>query len=193
MVIEVARAGEWRPIAAVDPGVQGEVLGVPVYRHDDDDVAKLWAARRFDAVVVAIGDNRLRQKLAERMRDIGCPTPAIIHPAAIISPTARIDGGVGVMAGAIINANAHIGQDSIVNTGAIVEHDCVLGVAVHAAPRSVLAGSCVVGARALLGVGSVARPGTRIGADAIVGAGSAVVSNIADGWVAGGAPARRIR
>ena len=48
------------------------------------------------------------------------------------------------------------------------------------------------GERALVGVGSAVRPGIRIGADAVVGAGSAVVADVADGAVVGGAPARAL-
>ena len=191
VVVEVAREAGFEPIAAVDPRARGEVLGVPV-RGTDEDIATLWANREFDAAVVAIGDNRLRHVIANRLREIGCPIPAIVHPRATISPTARIGDGVVVMAGTVVNADATVGRDSILNTAAIVEHDCILDEAVHAAPRSVMGGSCSVGSLTLFGIGAVARPGIKIGANVVVGAGAAVVSDVPDGWVVAGTPARRI-
>lgn len=192
VVIEVARAAGWTPIAAVDPHRKGDVLGVPV-QGTDDDIAALWASGTIDSVVIAIGDNRLRQTLATRARALGCQTASLVHPAAQLSPTARTGEGVVVMAGAIVNADVTIGHDCIVNTGAVVEHDCVLADGVHAAPRSVMGGSCRIGRATLFGIGATARPGTTIGAYAIVAAGAVVVSDVPDHAEVAGVPARPLR
>lgn len=192
VVVEVARAAGWTPVAAVDRAGIGEVLGVPI-RGTDESIAPLWESGEIDAALVAIGDNNLRHRLATRVRALECPTPSIVHPSALISPSARIDNGTVIMAGAIINASASVGRDCIVNTAAVIEHDCILGEAVHAAPRSVMGGSCSVGRLTLFGIGATARPGVRIGSQVVVGAGAAIVSDIPDGWVVGGTPARRIR
>ena len=191
VVIEAARAAGFAPVAVVDPQARGDVLGVPV-RGTDEDVAILWASGEFDAAAVAIGDNQLRLRLAGTLRRIGCSTPAIVHPRATVSPTAEIYDGVVVMAHAVVNACARIGRDSIVNTAAIVEHDCALGEAVHAAPRSVMGGSCSFGSLTLFGIGAVARPGVKVGSRVVIGAGATVVSDIPDGWVVAGTPARRL-
>lgn len=190
VVIEAARAAGFDPVAAVDARVRGDVLGVPV-RGTDDDVASLWASGEFDAVAVAIGDNRVRHCHATALRRMGCPTPAIVHPRALVSPTAEIGEGTTVMVNAVVNASAKIGRDCLVNTAAVVEHDCLLDHAVHVAPGSVMGGGCSIGSLTLFGIGAVARQGVRIGSGVTIGAGTVVVSDIPDGWVAVGTPARR--
>lgn len=189
VVIELARAAGLEPVLALDPGGRSDVLGVPV-RGGDDLLEEILSEGLVDGGTVAIGSNALRRKLGVRLRALSCPMPPIVHPTAIISPTARIGDGTVVMAGVIINARAEVGEDCIINTAAVVEHDCVLGDGVHAAPRSVMGGNCRLGSRTLFGIGAVARPGTTIGANAVVGAGAVVISTIADGQTVVGNPAR---
>lgn len=189
VVIEVAQSAGWQVVAAFDPGPAKSVLGVPVV-GGDAELETFWAAGKADAAIIAIGDNHLRQNLAEKVRALGCPTPHIAHATATISPSAQIGAGTVIMAGAVINAAASIGQDCIINTAAIIEHDCVVQNAVHAAPRSVMGGGCHLGARTLFGIGATARPGTVIGHDVVVGAGAVVVTNFDGGATVVGNPAR---
>lgn len=193
VVIEVFRAmGGWRIAGLLDSGRSGQtVLGLPVIGGDDD----LPRLRRdgVTAAFVAIGSNALRQKLGSAVAAHGFVMPAAIHPAAVVSPTARVGAGVAVMARAVVAAETMILDLGIINNGAVVDHDNRLGVSAHVAPGCALAGNVQVGDRALVGVGSAVRPGIRIGADAVVGAGSAVVADVPDGAVVGGAPAKAIR
>lgn len=189
VVIEVAQSAGWEPIALFDPGPTKTVLGLSVF-GSDEDLAVFWNENGADAGIVAIGNNALRQKLAENLRKLGCPTPVLAHSTACISPNASIGEGTIIMAGAIINAEASVGRDCIVNTGAIVEHDCVLGNGVHVAPRSVMGGGCHLGDGTLFGIGAVARPSITIGRQTIIGAGATVVNNIPDSVTVVGNPAK---
>jgi UDP-perosamine 4-acetyltransferase len=93
----------------------------------------------------------------------------------------------------VVGAETIIAHLAIVNTGAVVDHDNWIGIAAHVGPACGLAGNVHVGDRAQLGVGSAVRPGIRIGTDAIVGAGAAVVTDVPDGGLVGGVPARALR
>jgi UDP-perosamine 4-acetyltransferase len=189
VVIDVARAAGFAPAGILDPAPSSdEVLGVPVI-GDDGRAEELFAAGHRQAFV-ALGDNRTRRRIGLRLLEIGFDLPPLVHPAAIVSPSAGLGAGVCVMPLAAINAGARIGDLAIVNTGAIVEHDCVLGGASHVAPGSTLGGGCFIGAEVLFGVGAAARPGTRIADGTVVGAGSAVACDIGPRMVVGGAPAR---
>lgn len=193
VVIEALRAeGAFSPVAVVDPAPDAvAVLGVPVV--GDDAMLPRLQGEGVTAAVIAIGANALRQRLGERLIQLGFLLPTIVHPSALVSPSAVLGCGVVVMARACIGARAHVGAYAIINTGAIVEHDCEIDAAAHIAPGVALGGCVHVGARTLVGIGSAARPGVRMANDVIIGAGSAVVCDISPSVIVAGIPARRLR
>lgn len=189
VVIESLRAGGETVAAIVDADpTPRAVLGVPVI-GDDLALADL-RGQGFSKLFVAIGDNRLCEKLGRKARELGFTLVSAIHPSAVISPTARLGEGVAVMAGVAINADSRIGDLAIINTGAIVDHDCDLGAACHLGPAAALAGGVTIGERAFLGVGARVIPGVTIGADTVIGAGGVVVRDLPESVVAVGVPAR---
>ena len=144
--------------------------------------------------IVAIGDNAIRAKnfhaLIENHITI---TKALIHPSAIIAPSATLGLGAVAMAGVIINPDAHIGSNVILNTGAIVEHDCHIEDHVHIAPAVTLCGGVKVGAYSWIGVGATIIEGTSIGKNVYIGAGAVVTKDIPSNSVAVGVPAKVIK
>lgn len=153
--------------------------------------AKLFHA--YDEVIVATGDNRLRQIRLQILEEYGIPIATIIHPSAIISPTAQVNCGSTILANAVIHTLAHIGTGCIINTGAIVEHDCVVKDFVNMSPNCAMAGHCSVESRAFLGIGSTLSPGVTIGEDAVIGAGAVVLTDIPAHATAVGVPAKIIK
>jgi UDP-perosamine 4-acetyltransferase len=176
-------------IGVLDARTAGsKLLGTPVL--GGDEMLPALKQQGVAAAFVAIGDNQTRQRVADELRRAGFDLPSVIHPTAIVSPSAEIGAGAIVMAGAKIGPEARIGELAVVNTGAIIEHDVIIGRAAHVAPGCCLAGGVSVGDRALIGVGSAVRPQIRIGEDAVIGVGSAVVADISPGITAVGVPAR---
>lgn len=142
--------------------------------------------------LIAIGNNSVRKKLAERLRLKKENFITLIHPSAIVSESAVIGEGTVIMAGAIIQADARIGAHCIINTGAVAEHDNQISDYVHLSPRVTLSGAVAVQEGAHLGTGASVIPQLTIGAWSTVGAGSAVIRSIPDRATAAGAPARTI-
>jgi UDP-perosamine 4-acetyltransferase len=190
VVLEAAQAmGGFRIVGLVDPAPSSaEVLGVKVL--GGDELLPELRAQGVEAAILAIGANRPRERLGLALQAMGFALPPVIHPSALISPSARIGDGVVVMARAVIGAMAEIGAFAVINTGAIVEHDNAVGRAAHIAPGVALAGGVCIGDRTLVGVGSAIRPGISIGADAVIGAGAAVVADRPANSTAAGVPAR---
>jgi acetyltransferase EpsM len=175
---------------AADPDSAAR-LGLEHLGDDEAILARLHAADSRDAapwLVLGIGDIATRRSAAERLSRARWAT--IVHPAASISPSARVAEGAVVLAGAVVNPGAEIGAHAIVNSGAIVEHDVVVGAFAHLAPGAVVGGGARIGAGAFVGLGCAVRDHVEIGDDAIVGMGAVVVAAVPAGTTVVGVPAR---
>ena len=188
VVIEALRASGATVAGLLDDGkaVGTNVLGVEVAGRADRETVSSLGVRR---AVIAVGDNRTRKAIAERL-DGATEWFTVIHPHAWISPSASIEDGTVVFAGVVIQANASIGAHAILNTGSSVDHDCVVGPWCHLGPGARLAGDVQIGAGAFIGMQSACLPGTSVGAWATVGAGAVVVRDVPAGATVIGAPAR---
>ncbi|MCW3464672.1 acetyltransferase [Chitinophaga nivalis] len=176
--------------------------GITVKGLFDDDTSKqrLWQYpvtvlpadfnSGTDEVIIAIGSNAIRKKLAEKA---AARFGLAVHTRATVSPTATLDGGTVVMAGATINADAVIGRHCIINTNASVDHDCVLGDYVHISPHATLCGDVKIGEGTQIGAGAVVIPGITIGRWAVIGAGAVVIRDIPDQVTVVGNPARILK
>ncbi len=159
-----------------------EVLGVPIV----GPVAR--AGEGTHEAIIAVGDNRARQRIAEALPGVVWATA--VHPSAVVHPSVAVGEGTVVFAGAVVQPDTRLGAHTIVNTGATVDHDSVLADYVHVAPGSHLAGNVRLGEGVFLGIGTVAVPGVSVGAWTTVGAGAAIVADLPSGVTAVGVPAR---
>ena len=171
----------------------GEVVFLDDSKFDGKNVLKFDPSLEKADVIVAIGDNKIRRILQERVKNVGFGVAHLIHPSAVVSASAQIGEGAVVMPNAVINARVVIGEGAIINTGAIIEHDCEIGDFAHVSPNAALAGGVIVGAYTHVGIGSCVIQCVKIGANCVIGAGSVVVRDIAAGSVAYGNPARERR
>ena len=156
--------------------------------YEPDVLQKL---QQYD-YALAVGDNKLREKLfamlsAKLYRPINA-----IHPGATISEKVSMGKGVMIAAGSVINPTADIGDGVICNTACIIEHECRIGEFSHIAPSAVLLGKVAIGKSCLVGGSAVIKPGLTIGNHVTIGAGSVVLENIPDGATVAGNPARKI-
>lgn len=162
------------PVIGRDSELESRIAGMGVY------------------VCVAIGDNRARMAIVDRVRQVGGQLVTAVSPHAVVSTKASIGEGSVIMPGAIVNAGARLGLGVIVNTNASVDHDCVLSDGVHVAPAAALAGAVRVGWGALIGMGARVLPGVEVGDRATVGAGAVVIDPVDAATTVAGVPARVI-
>lgn len=149
-------------------------------------------------VVVALGDNSLRKRVAEEVLAHGSSETSftfisLIHPKSVIAANVKIGLGTVVMAGAIINASSVIGDHVIVNTGSIVDHDCILENYASVAPGAVLGGKVHVQTMSVISIGAICKHNIKVGVNSVVGAGSYVHRDIGENSVVYGSPAKFIR
>lgn len=191
VALDVALAGGERVVGFVDlahsPGAI--VDGVSVLAREPEDCRELLGGG-VDWFV-AIGDNRTREALFERLR--ACTdreSVNLVHPSAVLSPRIQLGRGVFIAPGVIVNTGSRLGDGVILNTGASLDHDGLLDDFAQVSPGCRLAGNVTVGRRSFLGTGVSVIPGVSIGADAVVGAGAVVVRDLPAGVLALGVPAR---
>jgi sugar O-acyltransferase (sialic acid O-acetyltransferase NeuD family) len=144
------------------------------------------------AFVVAIGDNKVRKDIFEKMRAAGWSPTAVSHPSAMLAPDVEIGAGTVIMAGVIINPATVIGENCIINTGATIDHDCQIGAHSHIAPGCNLAGTVTTGAGVFLGLGSKVIPGVKVGQWSVAGAGAVLIKDVPEDAIVVGVPAKRI-
>jgi sugar O-acyltransferase (sialic acid O-acetyltransferase NeuD family) len=165
--------------------VGGSLLGVTIERLPANAVVPGPAH-------VAIGDGAVRERLGEALVSAGIRLLAVVHPAACVSPSARLADGVFAAATCVIGAEAAAGRGAIINHGAIVDHDCTVGDWSHVAPNATLGGGVSLGRSVMVGSGAVLLPGVRVGASAVIGAGAVVISDLPPRATVAGNPARPI-
>ena len=86
------------------------------------------------SAIVAIGDNRRRQQLIDRLRRLGFRLINAISPASVVSKYTILGNGVAILPGAVVNAHTCLADGVIINTNASVDHDCDVGACVHVGP-----------------------------------------------------------
>lgn len=157
------------------------IYGVPVLVPSAEDF------KTQDSVIISIGNNAVRKKIAERLDMI---FPSAIHPTAFVSEKTEIGPGTVIMPNAVVNAFASIGNHCIINSGAVIEHDCVLGNFVHVSPNAALAGDVILEEGCHVGIGASVVQGVRIGKWATVGAGAVIITDVPDYAVVVGNPGK---
>ncbi|MBX2803287.1 MAG: acetyltransferase [Myxococcales bacterium] len=192
VVAETARAAGFSPIVFADDsdGKRGTRLcGAEVAAIGRDEALR-WLATHDGRVVVAIGHNQVRARVLAELMEAGARPATVVHPSAVIAPTAVIGSGTVVFAGVVVQPDAEVGANVILNTACSVDHDGRIGDHAHLSPGVHLGGTVTVGAGTHLGVGCSVIQGITVGHDSTVGAGSVVVRDLPDGIVAYGVPAR---
>lgn len=126
---------------------------------------------------VAIGENKLREKIFKMIKKKGFKFAKLIHPTAHISKSAVIKSGSLICAKSILNPKSSVGYNCIVNTASLIEHDVNIKNHCHIAPGVKIGGSTKIGDRSFLGIGSIIIDNIKIAKDIIIGAGSIVVKD----------------
>jgi len=158
-----------------------------------DEAAEDFDWSLIDAFLLGIGDNHIRAKVAQKIKEKGKHLLNVVHPTSVVSSSVQFDQGNFFAAGSVFNPLVTIGNSCVVNTGAIVEHECVLGNYVHIAPGAVLAGNVHVGDYSFVGANAVIKQGTKVGTDVTIGAGSVVLRDVPNGEIWVGNPAKILK
>lgn len=179
------------PIGYVDDNPQlqqKKLLGLPILGMIQD-----IPSLPHDALIIAIGNNKTRQQLAQTLSASGQLFVNAIHPNATISTNCHLGIGNMICAGAIVNPSTFIGNHVIVNTNASIDHHNQIEGFVHVGPGATLGGNVTVEVGAFIGIGATVMPQKQIGTWAIVGAGALVHQHIPSHQTVIGVPAKPLQ
>ncbi|MBN2525880.1 MAG: NeuD/PglB/VioB family sugar acetyltransferase [Deltaproteobacteria bacterium] len=117
----------------------------------------------------------------------------IVHPGAVVSPSASLGPGTVLLANATVCARAVLDTHVMVLPQCVISHDCTVKSHAILASGAVLCGEVAVEEGCYLGAASVVLGGLEVGARSLVGAGSVVTRNVPPDTVVCGNPARPLR
>lgn len=165
-----------------DQANKGEVVSGHKVVGEDADLAELYEAGYRYAILGlgAVKNPRLRERLFNRLKSIGFFLPNLIHPNAIIEPSAKLGEGVHVMAGAIVGSEAVVQDNCILNSGCIVSHDCHLENNAHITPGAILGGNVSIGKNTIVGMGCTIYMGVKVGSNSVISNGLNIFRHIED-------------
>lgn len=109
-------------VAFVDDGydVGDEVCGTKIVGHIED---LLMLFHDYKKLVVAIGNNRLRENVYKKAEEVGYAFPNIICKSVYISPFAKIGKGCVFLNNVCIQNGAKVGNGVLLNPGVEIHHD----------------------------------------------------------------------
>jgi sugar O-acyltransferase (sialic acid O-acetyltransferase NeuD family) len=139
-----------------------------------------------DNVIIAIADNKIRNKIYLDLKEKGVNFPNILHKSAFISKLSKIDEGSIICPFVTITSNSNIGKNFQANIYSYVAHDCVIGDNVTFAPSVKCNGNVVIEDDVYVGTGAIIFQGKPnkpiiIGRTSIIGAGSVVTKSVPAG------------
>lgn len=108
----------------------------------------------FEAII-AVGNSQIRKKWQQLLLDLSIPMTTIIHPQAVIAPSAKIGLGVSIMAGCVVGTNTIIQDGVILNIGTLLDHDVVIEAFSHLSVGVKVAGGKTITASSFLGIGTI--------------------------------------
>jgi acetyltransferase EpsM len=140
--------------------------------------------------VIAIGNNAVREKISAWLDASGRAGFTIVHPTAVVSPTAALGAGAYVAALSFIGPNARLGRHALINVGASAGHDCVLGDCVQLCPGARVSGCAEVGSGSFIGSNAIVAPQVKLGRGVRLAAGSFAAKDMPEGSYGVGIPAK---
>jgi sugar O-acyltransferase (sialic acid O-acetyltransferase NeuD family) len=175
------------------PSLSSPLPGIPLFRGWVE--LEPWLAKQNKeslGFIVAIGNpyGHIRCRIHDLLTGSGLAPVSLADGTARLCTSAEIGPGLQAMPEVIVHNNAVIGRQCLLNTRSLIEHDCILEEGVEIGPGATLAGRVFVGANTWICTGATVRPRVRIGPNTIIGAGAVVVSNMPEGVVAAGVPAK---
>lgn len=165
-----------------------EAMGYPKVLNTVSD----YEIQEGDVFFCAIGKVRDRKKTSEIILMKGGTFINLIHPTAIISPSAKIGVGVAIKAFSSLASDVTLGNFVYLQSSVILGHDVSLGNYCHVNSFSFFAGHVKVEDLCVINAGAKLIQNIKVGTGATVGIGSVVLTKVRPETTVFGIPAKKI-
>ena len=98
----------------------------------------------YPVAVAAFGNNKTRLYWTDKLLEAGYQVPAMVHPSAVVSPSAVLESGCFVMQRAVVNTHTRLERAALINSGAVVDHDSVVCAGAHVGLGSIVKANCTI-------------------------------------------------
>lgn len=142
------------------------------------------------------GDMKIREKVTNKIKQLGGLVPTLVHPTAIISKYAKISNeGVVIGANCIVQADSLIKSNAVLWDMALVCHQTTIGNYCFVGPKALVGAHIDVKDFAFIGQDSLLVSGKvgTMGTNSLLGAGAVLTKELPANMVAVGNPARMIK
>ena len=171
------RDREWNP-SDVNRGHRIDVIALDEFEP-----------RAGESYVVGFTGRKMEPLVHEVAHRFGIEFASLVHPRALVTPTARLGPGCIVMADVILESGVTVGAHTFLNKRATVGHDATIGEYCSLGPGTLVGGHAAIGPGATLGMGSIVLEDRRVGDGAVVAAGAVVTKDVDAGVMVAGVPA----
>lgn len=147
-------SGQWSSIVFADDSwpQRTEFAGFPIVANIETIVQ---IVPNISAAIPAVGNNHVRQVWFQKLKELAIPIATVIHPSAMISPTAELGEGSCILAGCVIGVDVRIEQGVIVNLSSAIDHDSEIGMFAHLSVGVKVTGNKMVAPFTFLSAGSI--------------------------------------
>ena len=155
MIAELIRCrSDFELVGFVDDRASGRFAEAPIL-GPLARLAEIADAENVVDVAVAIGENETRRTITERVWWAGVRPARLIHPTAVVSPTARLGFGCIVDAGAYVGAHCVLEDGASVWPQVMLSHHTAVSAYASFKPGAVIGGHSRIATGEKIALGAI--------------------------------------
>jgi sugar O-acyltransferase (sialic acid O-acetyltransferase NeuD family) len=145
---------------------------------------------RDDFFTCSIGDVQSREKNIKTIIEKGGQFLSLVHPTALVNPTAKTGTGCLIFPYAQVGSHAVIGDFVLIQSFAVVGHDAIIGSYTRIDTHVLCVGGVKTGNGVTIHTGAILNHKVVVEDNSVIGAASFVIKRVKEGTTVFGHPAR---
>lgn len=145
--------------------------------HTEDELVQHFK-NNGNLFICCIANPLIRQRLTERIEQLGGVKANAISYRADISHFADIDRGIVIQPGCVVASDVTLKTGVFLNALAVIGHDSILHPYVSVGPGAKILGNVEIGAHSYIGTNAVIMPGVKIGEKVRIGVGQIITEDV---------------